>query len=172
MLSCRSKGYFLTEVLVALLVLSAGVIGAAGLQLSTWRLTQQSAFHTEAQQLAAEMAEWIQAYKASLPDNLENLEVNAASALPVAAHCYGRQCTGDELAHFMVAEWVSRVRDALPQAQVRICRDATPWDSGAASYRWPCHSHEGAGLVIKIGWFDKQFLAQPVLPLVVVRAAR
>ncbi len=166
----HSSGYSLLEVLVALLVLSAGVIGAAALQLSAWQLTHQSHLHTVAQQLAAEMSEWMQVLDDAALDQLKNLEMHDAH--PSAAHCYGRHCDADGLLHFITADWIKRAQTALPQAQVRICRDAAPWDSGASSYRWECASSEQALLVIKLGWLDKQDLDRPNAPLVVMSAAR
>lgn len=154
----RALGYSLMEVLVALLVLSAGVIGAVGLQLSAWQLARQSAFHTAAHQLAAEVAEWLLVHHKNLPDSLQNLEIDSASAAPQAAtHCYGISCTSDQLIFFMVRDWQARLQATLPDAQLRICRDAAPWDSAASAYRWHCAaSDDETPLAIKIAWKGAQ----------------
>jgi type IV pilus assembly protein PilV len=166
----RTFGYSLMEVLVALLVLSAGVIGAAGLQLSAWQMAQQSAFHSAAHQMAAEVAEWLQVHHKSLPDSLQNLEINSASTAPQeGSHCFGVSCTSDQLASFMVREWQARLQRTLPDAQLRICRDDTPWNSASSSYEWNCTaSDDEAPLMIKILWKDAGAREKPGAPLVVL----
>src|SRR3954468_11288154 len=54
-------GFSLIEVLVSVLVLAIGVIGAAGMQLTALRTSQQSAFQTAALELAADMADKMRA---------------------------------------------------------------------------------------------------------------
>jgi len=135
----HSHGYSLVEVLVALLVLSAGVIGAAALQLSALQISHQSSLHTAAQQLAAEMAEWLQLVDDVSLERLQGLQM--PGAMPSEAHCYSRQCSTDSLLQFIEADWIGRVQAALPEARVRICRDATPWDAGASAYG--CESTTG-----------------------------
>ena len=166
----HSYGYSLLEVLVALLVLSAGVIGAAALQLSALQVSHQSYLHTAAQQLAAEMAEWLQAVDESSLEHLENLSVPGAASS--AAHCYSRHCSADGLLRFLEADWVGRVQATLPEARVRICRDAAPWDVGASAYRWECAAGAQAPLLIKLGWLDRQVKDTGDVPLVVMSAAR
>jgi type IV pilus assembly protein PilV len=165
-------GYSLMEVLVALLVLSAGMIGAAALQLSAWQMAQQSAFHTAAHQLAAEVAEWLQVHHKNLPDGLQNLEINSASTTTQEArHCYGLSCTSEQFIAFMVRDWQARLQTALPDARLRICRDGASWDGDAPAYRWSCTVADGeTPLVIKIGWKNTQTRKEPDAPLVVLSA--
>lgn len=167
-----AAGYSLMEVLVALLVLSAGVIGAVSLQLASWQLAQQSAFHTAAHQLASEMAEWLRIYRGNLPPRLHTLEIDDEGVgAEEAVHCYGTSCTPDQLVIFMVADWQARLKAALPDVQARICRDADPWDSTASAYRWDCtESDSEVPLVIKIAWMDKQALKKPAMPITVIIA--
>lgn len=169
-MSPHSFGYSLLEVLVALMVLSAGVIGAAALQLSAWQLTHQSYLHTTAQQLASEMIEWLQLVDEAAFDEFENMSLSGS--YPQSAHCYGRHCDADALLQFIQADWRQRAQTKLPEAQVRICRDTVPWDSDALAYRWECRPSDNALLVIKMGWFDKQGMNKPDAPLVVMSASR
>jgi len=66
-------------------------------------------------------------------------------------------CDSQQLAQFDIAEWLVRLEHALPGARVRICRDAQPWDSSEQNFNWNCSdgSVNGASVVIKIGWKDK-----------------
>ncbi len=165
-----SFGHSLLEVLVALLVLSAGVIGAAALQLSAWQMAHQSSLHTLAQQLATEMSEWLQVVDEAALGELESL--TAGGSTYQATHCYGRHCDTDALLQFIRGEWIQRVRIELPDMQLKICRDTNPWDGGVQAYRWECASSEKAPWVIKMGWFDKSRLTKQDTPFVVMSAAR
>ena len=159
---CKRSGFSLIEVLVSILVLALGVIGAAAMQLTALRTTQQSALQSTALQLASEMADKIRANDSQMaqPD-LNNLFLAvdyraAADAAPdpPAKLCYANACNGEELARFAIYEWEQRIRSELPGGRARICRDATPWDSAKGALSWACS--DGAGtdgsLVIKLGW--------------------
>lgn len=158
------RGFSLAEVLVSILVLTLGVIGAAGMQLTALRTTHQSALQTAALQLASEMADQMRANDSQLKladsDN-PFLAVDYRSAVDKvpaapATSCYATDCDGRELADFDIYEWEQRVRSQLPAGRVRICRDAKPWDSAARALTWSCSAAgNAASLVIKLGWQGK-----------------
>ena len=54
-MASTEHGFSLIEVLISVFVLAVGVIGAAGMQLTALRTTQQSVFQTKALHLATEM---------------------------------------------------------------------------------------------------------------------
>src|SRR3569833_120337 len=156
----RERGFSLVEVLVSILVLALGVIGAAGMQLTALRTTHQSELQSVALQLAAEMADKMRAndsqMKQSDGDNLflavdYRSATDKISALP-SKSCYANDCDAQKLAKFDIHDWERRIRDELPDGRVRICRDTTPWDPLAHAFKWPCDSGSGAALVIKGGW--------------------
>lgn len=161
----RFNGFSLVEVLVSILILAIGVIGAAGMQLAATRTTQQSALQTVALQLASEMSDKIRANGAAIRGRLENpfLSVDYNSATqgePVAPAklCFGIDCSDRDLAAFDVYEWERRVKSELPGGRVRICRDISPWDRGTRSLTWDCSPGDANGtapLVIKLGWQGK-----------------
>src|SRR5690242_4814137 len=99
-------GFALTEVLVAVLVLALGVIGAAGMQLSALRAHQQSGMQTAAIELATEMADKMRASKTLLAhsdDGNPYLKVDYQAGLgaPIvpSKFCYGASdCSSDDLA--------------------------------------------------------------------------
>ncbi len=158
------NGFTLIEVLISVLVLALGVIGAAGMQLTALRTTQQSAFQTVALELAAEMAEKMRA-NATLMQQAEEintfLKVNykATDGEPAAPGkmCFGETaiCNAEELAKFDIYEWEKRIKTALPAGRASICRDTNPWDADAGAFRWACDGASGASVVIKIGWQGK-----------------
>lgn len=167
--SCASRfggcaGSSLTEVLVAILVLAVGVIGAAGMQLSAARTAKQSTLQSAALQLASEMGDKIRAHGLNVDKAAGNpfLFVDYDSSLqehPPAAGklCYGIECSRAELADFDLYEWLMRIKAELPGGRVRICRDAAPWDEARHALKWDCSpgGGEASPLVIKVGWQAK-----------------
>ena len=154
----RQAGFSLVEVLVAVLVLALGVLGAARLQLTALRTGQQSGLHSAAVQLAAEMADRIRANDASMraadADNpFLGADYDAANGTPLApALCYASGCDSEALARFDLYEWQRRLQAALPGARAAICRDGEPWNAAARAFQWECDDEPDAPLVIKVGW--------------------
>lgn len=153
------------EVLVAMFVLSLGVIGAVGMQLTALRTAQQSAFQTAALQLATEMAERIRANpELARPDGQPGALFpfhyqSAQDGEPPAPEksCHVEQCSSLELAGFDLYEWKKRIRAALPGGRAAICRDASAPDAATATLDWKCSDGKAfpGALVIKLGWHDK-----------------
>lgn len=153
----KRSGFSLIEVLVSLLVLAVGVIGAVGMQLAALRTAQQSAFQTFALQLAAEMVDAMRAGGGRLEPTMWVMDYSSANdgdpAAP-AKFCYASSCDAQELAEFQRYEWKKRVKAVLPAGRVQVCREATPWDGAKRSFNWSCDSgaEGGAPLVVKLGW--------------------
>lgn len=165
-------GFSLIEVLISVFVLTVGVIGAAGMQLTALRTTQQSVFQNNALQLAAEMADRMRTnigpMRMADPDN-PYLGVDYRSSSSVSSeagiNCYGEDayCDAQQLAQFDIADWLKRLDSSLPGGRVRICRDAMPWNATIQSFDWSCSSAPGndAPFVIKIGWQQKNLDGLP-----------
>ncbi len=161
-------GFSLVEVLIALFVLAIGVIGSTGLQATALQTAQDSTYQTVALQLAAEMAQHLRALEQSASPAAPSssgfqldFQSNAPSrALPSAAGCYQSACTTSDLHTFYLSEWLYRLDQALPEARVRICQDAAPWNVTHASLDWHCTASLStevvAATVIKIGWQGRQ----------------
>ena len=163
----RAKGFSLIEVLIAIFVLALGVIGAAGLQLTSIRTSQQTNFQTNAVQLANDLADKMRSNSAQmkLPDasNLFlNMNYNTVTdpAPTTPTLCYGSNasCTYANLAAADIYEWQVRLRNALPSARVEVCRDSAPFNNTNKTLTWTCTSDSksaAAGITIKIGWRTK-----------------
>lgn len=158
-----STGFSLVEVLVAVLVLAIGVIGAGGMQLTAMRSSTQSAFQSAAVQLAGELADKMRANSTSMKQgnadspylNID-FQGNPESVAAPSKFCYTDACNSQELAQFDIHQWQRRLAAALPNARALVCRDAEPWNSAAQSFRWDCSGGAGnSSLVIKIGWQGK-----------------
>jgi type IV pilus assembly protein PilV len=113
----RTRGVTLVEVLVALLILSVGLLGIAGLYVENLRTGRTGALRTQAATLAADMAERIRTNR-----------TGAAAFVRVT----GQRCTElagsasiDEVAANEVACWQEDVANLLPNGTGIVARDTT-----------------------------------------------
>lgn len=153
------QGFTLVEVLVALFVLAVGIVGAGAAQLTAERLRQHAARTSEAAQLAASLASRMQANGpvSGLPDATNpylGFQYDAADGAPIAPlPCFGSTaCSPQQLAEFDLHEIRQAVHAQFPGGRVEVCRDGSPWDSAASSFRWSCDGDASALPVVKLGW--------------------
>jgi type IV pilus assembly protein PilV len=154
----RSRGFSLLEVLIAVVVLSFGLLGVVGLHASALQNNRAARLQSTAVQLGRELGEMMRGNKAvalQAADNPYLGEFNSPLAAATAATCLsvGSVCaTNVEVASAELSEWLSRVDGELPGARVTICRDDAPYDAGGRP-RWACADASASDtLVIKIGW--------------------
>ena len=160
----NARGFSMVEVLVSLLILAVGVIGAAGMQLAALRANTQSSYHTVALQLASEIADRMRAnYSQMRGEDGDNAylsidyDSNSGRPEPPEHLCYDGNCNAAQLAAFDIWEWMTRLHASLPGGRVRVCRDASPWDRDARALAWRCSATDTPGsLVIKVGWQEKE----------------
>ncbi len=155
-------GFALLEALLALFLLTLGVMGGALMQIHALRSGQQARLHTRAVHLAAELAENMVLYAAAdagrgqpPPFLAIDIDLAAGRGAPSAAvNCYGEQadCGAAAWAEFEIAEWSRRLVEQLPNARAVVCRDDAPWDAAAQSLLWRCAALSHGALVIKLGW--------------------
>ncbi|NHZ82808.1 type IV pilus modification protein PilV [Massilia sp. CCM 8695] len=153
-------GFTLTEVLVAVLLLAVGILGALGLQVAALRTRQGISLMSRGVQLATSLAERMQANAGQMRrDDLGNpylqLRYDAADGTPppAPAGCYGAgSCSSAQLAQFDIADTVAALHAGFPGGRIAVCRDATVWDDGRRALAWECASAAGAPVVIKLGW--------------------
>ena len=109
----------MTEVLVAVLVIGLGALGAAGLQLASSKNTRGALEGTTAVILAQDMAERLLA-------NPEGAYAGVAdgTAPPGFVDCLGANCTPSELASFDVTVWKCSLGRWLADGACREARGA------------------------------------------------
>lgn len=108
------RGFSLIETLVALVVLSSGLLGIAALYLEGLRGTRSAIYHSHAINLAADMAESIRANRnAGVSGSAYAL---ASDNPPLMQGCLaaGLSCTATALAQEDLARWLVAIRDSLP----------------------------------------------------------
>ncbi|NEX17168.1 MAG: type IV pilus modification protein PilV [Halochromatium sp.] len=116
----RQFGFTLIEVLIAAVVLAVGLLGLAGLQGLTLRMSQGAYLRSQAVNLAYEIADIMRANQ----DNAANYVVDALDyigSFPACNASYVRADTGDIVADD-VDEWVNHIVCFLPQGEASIAQ--------------------------------------------------
>lgn len=124
----RQGGSSLLEVLVALLVLSIGLLGLAALQTTGLKFNQQSYQRTQGTLLAYEILDRIR----SNPVGIANYDnVTLASGPPGHSNCLSTLCTAAQIAVYDIFQWKISLRDLLAQGNGTICRGTLTIDTTA-----------------------------------------
>jgi type IV pilus assembly protein PilV len=108
----RQGGFTMIEVLVTMLIISLALLGTSGMQAYSMRLNHGAQFRTQAVFLAADLAERMEANRATAVAG--GYDIPAPSADTDCAAVY---CTGDSLADSDLFKWRAAVAAALPQGQ-------------------------------------------------------
>lgn len=104
--SRRVRGITMVESLVALVVISVGMLGIAGLYLSSLQAGRSANLRMRAVNLASEMADRI---RANRDGKGSYTLVNGAT--PTAVDCTAADCTPEQLAQSDQNIWVTAIRD-------------------------------------------------------------
>ena len=167
----RNAGFSLIEVLVAIVVLSFGLLGMVGLQAASLQANRDARLQSTAILLARDLAEAMRGNKAvaiaaANPYIGSFQSVDAKPLVPtVASYCLtvGQDCkagtlpdTATATANAQMTEWLARVSAELPGARVEICKDSAPYGNDGLP-QWTCTKASGDPLAIKIGWTRASF---------------
>jgi type IV pilus assembly protein PilV len=104
-------GFSLMEVMVALLVLSIGLLGLAALQTSAIKMNHQSYQRTQATTLIYEIIDRMRANVTAASAGRYVIASGAADPTP-AKYCHAAACTADELAVYDLWQWRNAVKGA------------------------------------------------------------
>jgi type IV pilus assembly protein PilV len=175
LLCCRSGGFTLIEVLVAMFVLALGVVGAASTQVASARLRQQAALESEAVQLAASLGARmrVNAARMALADGANpylQFDYDAAAGAPAAPplQCFGSaDCDPAQLAAYDLFEAARIVYTAFPGGRIAVCRDSGGWNAASQTFAWACSGGAGAPVVVKLGWRMPAGAETPLVTMVV-----
>lgn len=151
-----NAGFTMVEVLVAVLLLAVGLVGALAMQAHAMRTRQESALQTEALQAAATLADRIRANAAQSSAYLgfEFDSAAGAGASDSPAACTSAPCDPVSIAQLELHEFHQHLVAALPLARAVICRDSAAGPDG--QLQWPCTGAADAPVVIKIGWRSRR----------------
>lgn len=143
------------ETLVAVVVLSFGMLGMVGLQAAALQSNKEARYQSSAVRLARELGELMRGNKdvAIATTSATNpYLVSFSGTLPTTTtDCFAAACTSNlDVASFQIREWLARVDAELPGARVEVCIDDAPFNAGGLP-QWTC-SGTGGTTVVKIGW--------------------
>ena len=174
-------GFSLIEVLVAIIVLSVGMLGAVGMQSAALQANKESKNQAAAVTFARELGERMRgnhtiAIKPALSENpylFDTTLVGTSSVATFAVNCLTTGCSiPKDAATWDVADWQGRVLATLPTPRVKVCFDENPYDSAGVA-RWIC-TDKGDLAVLKMSWTSTNtagtltFAATTGVPLVVL----
>lgn len=134
--SNHERGFSLLEVLIALLVLSVGLLGIAGLQTVSLRFNHQSYERSQATLLISEIIEKISANPvATRAGTFDSIPSSATSGSFAYGSCPA-SCTATQLANYDLFRWKSAIEDPrkLAQGTGTISREFTPMVGAATQH--------------------------------------
>jgi type IV pilus assembly protein PilV len=116
-IASHNQGFSLIEVLVALLVLSIGLLGLAALQTTSLQYNTGSYFRTQATFLAYDIIDRMRTNIAAVVDN-DNSGYDQPTTTNVTppVNCDTSICTSADLALYDVKKWYDRTVAALPDS--------------------------------------------------------
>jgi type IV pilus assembly protein PilV len=106
--AANARGFTLIEVLIALLLLSIGVLGLAGLQLKALKFNQTAAVRSQATFLAYSIADCMRANRDAAKAGSYNLAMDATAG------------TGTSISAVDLANWRSALKTQLPSGNGSI----------------------------------------------------
>jgi type IV pilus assembly protein PilV len=137
-----SRGFSIVEALVALVVLSVGMLGIAALYVESLRAGRTAVYRTQAVNLAADMADRIRANR-GVPNSWQ-LAANGNPVPPKDCVNGGVTCTPNELALYDQRSWLDAIRNELPSNGASLATGTITVDDAASPPQYE----------IKITWFE------------------
>lgn len=122
------SGFTLIEILVALIVLSLGLLGLASLQVATTKFNHSAYLRSQATRLAYSMADRMRANRQAA------LENGAYSGVDFVAQPLCGAITGTTIAERDISAWRNALACSLPSGNGRIVLQAN--DMVTISVRW------------------------------------
>ena len=146
----RQSGFTLIEVLVAVIVLSIGLVGVAGLQAVSLKNNQGAFMRSQASALAYDLADRM---RANVPG--ANAGMYDPTAKAATAGCKSATgCTTQQMAQNDLYEWDAAIATYLPEGEGFVCIDSTP-DDGTGIGDAQCDG-TGTLFAVKIWWDDNR----------------
>ena len=107
-------GFSLIEILVAVLIVSVGVLGVAGLQLVSLQNNTSAMFRTQAFQAGYEIADRMRVNPAV------DYAISIGDAAPVIPDCESADCTPLQMRNYDLGTWLNDLAANLPNGDGEI----------------------------------------------------
>jgi type IV pilus assembly protein PilV len=154
-----SAGFTMLEVLISLVILCVGVLGAVGLQTLSVASNHNAGLRTRSALLAYDMTDRM---RANAIPNAANVKAgnylagagdNACKEVhPEHVHVTATACTPAQLAQDDLYEWGRLLARQLPSGTGIVCIDSTPNDGTPSA---PACDGIGTSYAIKVWWGER-----------------
>lgn len=125
----RARGFSMLEVLVALLVLSVGLLGLAALQTMGLKFNTQSYQRTQAVLNAYDIIDRIRANPGGILTGGYD-DIGKADAVPTLPTC---PCSPAQMADYDIAQWKNSLTSVLTEGKGAVCRGTLSADMSACA---------------------------------------
>jgi type IV pilus assembly protein PilV len=138
----KQQGFTLLEVLIALLVLSIGLLGLAALQTTGLRSNEMASMRTTSTMLAYDISDRIRANPQGVTDGDYVIGTGPITGTPI--DCTSTDCTTAQLALFDLNQWKNAVA-TLPGGLGDITQIAGPPLTHTITVRWDQNRTDATG---------------------------
>lgn len=139
----RSAGFSLLEVLIALVILSVGLLGIAGLLSGTMKSNSSAYMRTQATVLAYSVIDRMRSNLPAVQNTTYDVSMPAAPATSGSSACDTTACASPALAAYDISQWEQELAESLPGGRGSITTNVSPgattvtvtvlWDDGRAN---------------------------------------
>jgi type IV pilus assembly protein PilV len=147
------QGVTLLEVLIAIVVLSFGLLGMLGMLINGLKMTSSSHYRTIAAQQLTAMADMINAnpYLIATYANTTPMTPNVSTA------CFTASCSTAQLPPTDYGLWRANLAALLPNGTGILCLDSTPGDGNSGTLTTSCTNTDRP--TVKICWNENARVA-------------
>ena len=127
----REQGFSLMEILVTVIVLSIGLLGLAGLQMTGMKDNHSAYLRTQAVVLANDIIDRMRANQDIAKAGNYDIAIGTAAATPVAG-CTGTaadNCSSSDMATLDVNQWKTKLNELLPSGDGSVARTVSGSDT-------------------------------------------
>lgn len=162
-LAANTSGFSLIEVLVAVLIVAVGILGVAGLQITSLQLNQSAMFRSEALQMGNDLLDRM---RANTLQDYAPAPVLLTDAPGAARNCSSESCNPDELVGYDLTWWKCSINSTLDEAlgtQFPACVDLSV--SGALPLGAGAVSKQSGVYTVTVEWQDNRAGARQAISL-------
>ncbi len=136
MRTTKQNGFTLIEVLITLLILSIGLLGLAGLQMTALKLNDSAERRSQATILAYDILDRMRANRAEAESGAYNIDTSATT--PTAASCAGASsdCSATEMKDYDLYEWSQALAQRLPSGNGVISTNGSTPPTVTIQVQW------------------------------------
>lgn len=147
----RQLGFNLIEVMVALLILSLGVLGMAALQTTAIKQNQSAYMRSQANQFAYDIADRMRVNSAALATYMDKTTgTQDSDCVSYSGSASG--CTSTEMAGHDLFEWLVLLGQELPSGSGRVCRGEVVFDP--LTLVPSCNNSANNPVIVHVWWDD------------------